>query len=64
LIVHCQFSPIVVEPRPALLQDCPCEGRGRDGCACRISGTGGPLPACLREEIFFLGRAGIEVFAP
>jgi len=40
------------------------EGRGRVGCTCRISGTGLPIPACLRQKIFFLGRAGIEDVAP
>ena len=37
---------------------------GGVGCACRISGTGLPIPACFREKIFLLGRAGNEDLAP
>src|SRR5262249_18272040 len=36
-----------------LLQDRPVRGEGGLGRACRISGTGLPIPACLREKIFF-----------
>jgi len=47
-------------------------GEGGFGCACRISGTGLPIPACLREKIFFLAvpetriwrRSGGERSAP
>jgi hypothetical protein len=59
-----RLRPIAVEPQTTLLQNRPVRGEGGFGCACRISGTGLPIPACLREEIFFLGRAGIEGVAP
>src|SRR5262249_10656314 len=42
-----------VEPETTLLQSRPVRGEGGVGCACRISGTGLPIPACLREKIFF-----------
>jgi hypothetical protein len=64
LVVHRQFSPFAVEPRTTLLQDRSVRGEGGFGCACRISGTGLPIPACLRAKIFFLGRAGIDDLAP
>jgi len=64
LIVHWQFPPIGVEPADNFASKSLREGRGRVGRAYRISGTGLPILACLREKIFFLGRAGIEDLAP
>src|SRR5262249_19643635 len=43
-------SALILGP---LLQNCPVRGEGGFGCACRISGTGLPIPACLREKYFF-----------
>src|SRR5215469_2368202 len=54
LVMHCQSPPIAVETPHTFASRSPCKGRGRIGCACRISGTGLPIPACLREKIFFL----------
>jgi hypothetical protein len=72
LVMHCQSPPIAVEPPHIFASRSPCKGRGRIGCACRISGTGLPIPACLREKIFFLAvpetrisrRSGGERSAP
>jgi hypothetical protein len=64
LVMHCQSPPIAVEPHTPLLQDRLVRGEGGFGCACRISGTGLPIPACLREKNIFLGRAGNEDLAP
>src|SRR6516225_4465648 len=64
LVMHCQSPPIAVETPHTFASRSPCKGRGRIGCACRISGTGLPIPACSREKIFLLGRAGNEDLAP
>src|SRR5262249_58846954 len=53
LVMHCQSPPIAVERHTPLLQDRPVRGEGGLGRACRISGTGLPIPACLREKTFF-----------
>src|SRR5262249_39123754 len=70
--MHCHSPPIAVEPQTTLLQNRPVRGEGGFGCACRISGTGLPIPTCLREKIFFLAvpetrisrRSGGERSAP